>query len=189
MNATDTFIEEYKAALTAGAAVALFALADACCKLVRQLKTDGFQVEQVILRQRTDGGSAGKEVQDRASGSRHEPPLRGGVFQAAAQCRYVNFPTRSAGYGRRGTRIPKEPTLRARENLFSLSTSPSRSLKEEAAQLLSATSTKPDGLRSNLMTSVADWHQYRPNGKAQTMPRCEDTWIPPTTALNQPGRT
>ena len=48
MNATDTFIEEYKAALTAGAAVALFALADACCKLVRQLKTDGFQVEQVI---------------------------------------------------------------------------------------------------------------------------------------------
>ena len=48
MNATDTFMEEYKAAVTAGAEVAPFALADACCKLVRQLKTDGFQVEQVI---------------------------------------------------------------------------------------------------------------------------------------------
>ncbi|GEM_PF-2010965 len=48
MNATDTFIEEYKAAVTARAAVAPLALADACCKLVRQLKTDGFQVEQVI---------------------------------------------------------------------------------------------------------------------------------------------
>ncbi len=47
MNATDTFIEEYTAAVTAGAAVAPLALADACCKLVRQLKTDGFQVDQM----------------------------------------------------------------------------------------------------------------------------------------------
>jgi hypothetical protein len=48
MNATDTFITEYTTAVTAGAKVAPLALADACCKLVRQLKTDGFQVEQVI---------------------------------------------------------------------------------------------------------------------------------------------
>ncbi|GAC1418543.1 MAG: hypothetical protein NVSMB53_17510 [Gemmatimonadaceae bacterium] len=48
MNATDTFIGEYTSAVTAGAKVAPLALADACCKLVRQLKTDGFQVEQMI---------------------------------------------------------------------------------------------------------------------------------------------
>jgi len=48
MNATDTFIDEYSAAVKAGASVVPSALADACCKLVRQLKTDGFQVEQVI---------------------------------------------------------------------------------------------------------------------------------------------
>ncbi len=48
MNATDTFIGEYAAAVTTGAHVAPLALADACCKLVRQLKADGFQVEQVI---------------------------------------------------------------------------------------------------------------------------------------------
>jgi hypothetical protein len=35
--------------------------------------------------------------------------------------------------------------------------------------------------------NVADSHQYRPDGKAQTLLRCEDTWIPPTTALNQPS--
>jgi len=29
--------------------------------------------------------------------------------EGGLQCRYVNFPTHSAGYGRRGTRIPKEP--------------------------------------------------------------------------------
>lgn len=48
MNVTDTFIGEYTAAVAAGAQVAPLALADACCKLVRQLKADGFQVEQVI---------------------------------------------------------------------------------------------------------------------------------------------
>jgi hypothetical protein len=48
VNATDTFITEYTSAVRAGASVAHLALADACCNLVRQLKTDGFQVEQVI---------------------------------------------------------------------------------------------------------------------------------------------
>lgn len=48
MNATDTFIEEYRAAVAAHVEVSPIALADACCQLVRQLKTDGFQIEQVI---------------------------------------------------------------------------------------------------------------------------------------------
>lgn len=48
MNATDTFLEHYTAAVTVGAQVAPLDLSDACCKLVRQLKADGFQVEQMI---------------------------------------------------------------------------------------------------------------------------------------------
>lgn len=49
MNITDTFLHEYEAAVLAGGEVVPPGLAGACTELVGQLKSDGFQAEQVLM--------------------------------------------------------------------------------------------------------------------------------------------